>query len=505
MSQIEKDSLINEIQKLKLICNQYDEGDGSISYNDNYSEIIENVYNANLDRDDEFIDILAYINLTLGNMAYGDGNYEMSLEHYNASSNFYHKLDDKENLANAVQGITDSYYMLEKYSKVMEYNPIVMNYYKQKGEKSNEANAAYYSADSKFRLKDYDEALVYAHQALVLYKQINDEENQAYTTNLIGRINFYIDNNEETINYYLKTIELRKNAGIVDFLADDYINLGDAYYYADKNKKAKKAYLKAHEYNDRNYDAEQQKSIYKNLTNVCYYLDEEEETIEYGKKTVELYDSEENQHDLIEIYSLIGDSYYNQEKYSKAITSYSEAEWRCSMYFEDTDDLVKKAKLNVSMYDCCYQMGQYENGILFLEKAIEINEENKNIIALAENYYELALVFHRGLKDQEKSFSFCIKALDELYENRKDPHLLKGKIWELLGDITPKFLLHRNMDFLIKYKIIENIAEKALKIKIREQTLKFYLEAISCYSLADEPDKKEIVKKKISIVEEDLR
>lgn len=218
MNDKEMDILKNEIQKLKQVCEQYNMGNDPISYDDSYSEIIENIYKANLDKDKSTNEDLAFITLTLGNMAYGDGNYEMSLEYFNAATNLYHQLDDKANMAMAVQGTTDSYFMLEQYSKVMEYNPIVMNYYKEKGEKSKEADAAYYAAEASLKLDNFNDSATYACKALDLYKSINDDANVAYCYNQLGRIYFCDENFKSAAENYKKSIVIRESLGLLSSL-----------------------------------------------------------------------------------------------------------------------------------------------------------------------------------------------------------------------------------------------------------------------------------------------
>ncbi|PLX08668.1 MAG: hypothetical protein C0598_12180 [Marinilabiliales bacterium] len=505
MSQVDKDFLKNEIQKLKHICNQYDEGNESIDYDKKYSEIIENVYNANLDRDEDLTEDLAYINFTLGNMAYSDGNYEMSLEHYNASSNFYYKLDDKENLVISAQGIVDSYYMLKQYSKVMEYNPIVMNYYKEKGEKSNEASAAYYSAESCLRLDKFKESASYANKALELYKSLNEEDNQAYSYHQLGRINFCTNNLDEAIDNYKKAIELRKNLGLIEFLPVDYNDLGDAYYYKDENKKAKKAYLKALDFNSRNYDNEKQKTIYKNLAKVCYYLDEEEEGIEYAYNAIELYNSENDKYELIDIYTTIGKNYFSLENYSAALKAYSEAENLCAKYDETQDVFINRANLNVDIYKCCYNMQEYKTGIQFLKTAIDLNRVSLRLVEMAENYYEIAFTYFRGLNDIERARINCDSALDLLNEFPDEAFTLKAKIYELYGDIAPKYLMHINKKFIDENKRYHATeTTEALKTEILKETMLFYKNAIANYLKAEEYDKEEIVNKKIDLLIETM-
>ena len=497
--------LRQDLNQLKQICQKHDDGDESISYQEEYSNILQKAYAQGLDQEDELIEDFGYIHTSLGSMCYKDNNYDQALTHYNAACNYYYKINNKPALALAIQGLADSHYMLDQHVKVLEYYPIVLKYYKEVGEISKAADSAYYSAESCLQLDKYEEASDYANEAQQLYESINDDANQAYSYKQLGRIRFCEDKFSKAAEYYNKAVNIRERLGLTEFLAMDYVSLGDSYYWMDKNKKAKDAYVKAKDYNNQSYNNDTQKTILLNLAKVCYYLDLEEDAIVYGKKAVELYNSEENQHDLIEVYTIVGNSYYSLEKYSKAITCYLEAELRCGIYYEDQDNIDKKAELNVYMYNCCYQMGQNERGMNFLKEAIEINEKNKNIVELAENFYKMALTLNGGLNDQESAYLYCQKALNVLHESDKDEPALKGEICELLGDIAPQLLLQTNKEYLRKTKGYGEQYTEAIKTKMKEQTLEYYNSAISCFARSGDPDSEEIVLKKIKLVKKELQ
>ncbi len=477
----------------------------SIVYNKDFNEILEKVYSLDNEQSMGLIMDLGFINISLGNMCYDIENYDQALVHYNSAAYYYSELDNKADIAVAIQGISNSHYALEQYSKVLEYNPIILKYYKENDEKSKAADTAYYSAEACLQLDKYDKASDYAIEAHQLYSRVVDDANQAYAYHLLGRIKFCEDKFVEATEYYSKTINIRERLGLADFLAQDYENLGNSFYWIDKNKKAKGAYLKAEYYNKQAYNNDTQKSILLNLAKVCYYLDQEKEAIAYGENAVELYNSEENLHDLIEVYSIIGDSYYNLEKYNRAVEAYTEAEWRCAIYFEDTSDTYKEAQLNVNIHNCWHQLEQYALAIQFLNRAIKTNEENKNIIELAENYYTMAQTQNEGLNDQNSALTYCKKAHKALSDSDQDDPALEGKVWELLGDITPKLLLQSNKEYLRKTKGHGEQYTEALKMKIKEQTMEYYYAAISSYTRADKPDKEDIVLKKIKLVKEELK
>lgn len=119
----------------------------------------------------------------------------------------------------------------------------------------------------------------------------------------------------------------------------------------------------------------------------------------------------------------------------------------------------------------------------------------------AENYYDIAYTYFRGLKDLDRAKTNCDNALNILTEYPDEAFNLKGKIYELYGDIAPKYLMHINKKFIDKNKRY-NATETAetLKTEILKETMAFYKNAIANYLKAEEFDKEEIVNKKIDLL-----
>ncbi len=506
-----------EISTLKQICEKYNNDDDTVSYSIEFNSTLEKANGLNIADQPGLAEDLAYINKTLGNMCYDEKDFEQALIHYSDAANYYAKLDLKSDLAETIQGVSDAHFMLDQYAKVLEYNPIVLKYYKENDEESKAADSNYYIAESHYQLDDYERAAEYALQALSYYEKVKDTSSMADTYRQLARIYFYDDNYTDAIIFFKKSASMHQALDQMKDLTSDYLELGDAFYFDDQDENAKSAYLVALTILEENYDLDHLRTAYNNLLKTCFQLDEYEDAIEFGSKALNLYGEEEAQHDLINIYAKLGDSYYYQEDYSKAISSYSEAEWRCSIYFEDVEDIRKKGELNENMFWCCYKMGEFDEAIKFLNEAIEINKENKFLIELAVNFRDLALCIFRGKNDPKAAYEKCNRALEIL--NREDDLETRGKVYELMGDIQFDFKFHHGTDYypepgkfdevLRKLKTLqggENVDMKviALKSRIRSQSISAYSKALQCYQEAGEEEKEEIVMQKINLVKEKL-
>lgn len=479
---------LQELERLKQICEKYDADDDSIIYSTEFNAILEKTGSTGLAQNPGLTEDLAYINKILGDMCYYEKNYEQALAHYDAAVYYYSKLNQKADLAAAIQGVSDASFMLDQFAKVLEYNPIVLEYYKEIKEEAKVADSNYYLAESYFRLDDYENAAQYSHQALAYYEKVSDISGMAYCFVQLAKIHFYNDNYSEAIRFYKKAANMHQQLGQMEELTSDYLELGQAYYFDDQNENAKSAYLEALATLRKNYNLYNLRIAYIRLIKTCYHLDEYQEAIEFGTKALKLYGEDEAQHDLIEIYSVLGDTYYLQEKYSQAITAYSEAEWRCSIYFEDEDDLLKKGQLNKDMFQCCYDMNDFDNAIQFLQQAIEINEENDFLTELADNYLDLARTLFRGKKEAKEAYEYCIKALEIL--NEEDEPVLKGKTHELIGDI------HLDIKF--------HSGKGPLSPEILRDAISNYSKAFTCFQEAGETDMQDLALKKINIVKAEM-
>ncbi len=479
---------LQELNRLKQICEKYDSDDDSIIYSTEFNTILEKAATTDLAQTPGLTEDLAYINKILGDMCYYEKNYEQSLAHYDAAVYYYSKLNQKADLAAAIQGVSDASFMLDQFAKVLEYNPIVLEYYKEVKEEAKAADSNYYMAESYYQLNDYENAAQYSHQALAYYEKVRDISNMAYCFVQLAKIHFYNDNYTEAIRFYKKAANAHQQLGQLEELVTDYLDLGHSYYFDDQNENAKSTYLEALAVLRKNYDLDNLRIAYIRLIRTCYQMDEYQEVIEFGTKALKLYGEAEPQHDLIEIYSVLGDIYYFQENYSKAITAYSEAEWRCSIYFEDDDDLRKKGQLNKDMFQCCYDMNDFDNAIQFLQQAIEINEENDFQTELADNFLDLARTLFRGKKEAKEAYEYCLKALEILDE--EDEPVLKGKIHELTGDI------HLDIKF--------HSGKGHLSPDIFRDAISSYSKAFTCFQEAGETDMQDMALKKINIVKAEM-
>ncbi len=506
-----------EVINLKQICKRYNTEDDSVSYSIEFNTTLESIASNSLDQNPGLTEDLAYINQTLGDMCYNEKDYEQALTHYNSAAYYYSKLDKKSDLAATIQAISDAHFMLDQYAKVLEYNPIVLKYYQEVEEESKAADSNYYTAESHYQLGDYENAVKYSLQALSYYEKARDATSIADTYQQIARIYFYDNNYTDAIIFFKKSANMHQELDQMEDLTSDYLELGDTYYFDDQEENAKSTYLEALAILEKKYDLDNLRTAYTNLLRTCYQLDEYQEAIEYGTKALKLYGKDEHQHDLINIYSKLGDTYYYQENYSQAISSYSEAEWRCAIYFEDMDDLRKKGQLNKDIFKCCYKMGDFDNGIQFLYQAVEINQENKFLIDLAENFLDLALTTFRGKKNPKTAYEECKMALDVL--NTEDDLNLRGKVYELIGDIQLDVKFHYGTDYYPEPGIFDGALRKlknlqrgekvdmkviALKSRIQSQSISAYSKALKYYQEAGEEESENIVLQKIKLVKEEL-
>jgi len=509
---------IKEVNALKQICDKYNNADESVTYSIEFNTMLEDATKLDLAQHSGLTEDLGYINLTLGNMCYNDKDYEQALIHYNSAAFYFSKLDTRSELVSAIQCISDTHYMLDQYAKVLEYNPIVLKYYQEINEQSKAADSNYYMAESYYQLNDYKNAAAYSLQALSYYEKVNDTTSMADTYQQIARIYFFDSNYTDSISFFKKSARMHQALKQIEDLTSDYLELGDAYYFDDQNKNAKSAYLEALNILKENGDLDKLKKVYNCLLTSCSILDEYAEAIDFGNKAIKLYNEDQSQHDLIDIYSRLGDTYYYQEDYSYALASYSEAEWRCSIYFEDVDDIQHKGQLNKDMSKCSYEMGDFDKAIKYLHEAIEINMENKFIIAMAENFRDLALTTFRGKKDPKSAYEYCDVALQML--NREDDLELRGEVYELIGDIQFDIKFHYGTDYypisggldesLRKLKILQgdekpDMMAIVLKSRIRSASITAYSKALKFYQKAGEEEMGNIVKQKINLVKEELK
>lgn len=509
-----KSSLTNmqELNQLKQLCEKYDNENDSFNYSQEFNTILEKAETLDLAHNPALTEDLAYINLVLGILCYSEKDYEQALSHYNAAAYYYSKVNNRSELARAIQGLSDTNFMMDQYSKVLEYNPIVLKYYEEMKEEAKAADSNYYSAECCYQLDDYANAAEYSLRALAYYEKTGDFSNRAYGYLQLARIHYYSENYDDAAHYYKKSAKMHQQLGQLEELTTDYIELGDTYFVEEQNENAKLAYLDALAVLKEKFDLDKLRLVYKNLLVTCYYLDEYNEAITFGKKAIDLYRDNENQHDLIEVYSKLGDTYYYQNDYRHAILNYSQAEGCCSKYFEDDEDMRKKGQLNKDIYNCYYEMNDFDKAVQILSNAIEINKEYQFREELADNYFELGVTFFRGKKEPKVAYEYCLIALEIL--KTEDAHAAKGEVYELMGEIQLDINFHRGesyyrhmiMDDIINrlndYKDSSEVDKEYILVKNRicDQAINELSNALYHYREAGEAEKADLMIKKINVI-----
>ncbi len=508
-------TIFQELNQLKQLCDKYDAGE-DISYSAEFNSILDRADKANVTQYAGQNELLGYINLTLGNMCFNEQNYEQALTHYNVAAYYISKIDNRPVLAIAIQGISDSHLMLDQYAKVLEYNPIVLNYYKEVKEEAKAADSAYNMAESYLHLNDYPKAVEFAFQALNYYEKVSNTKSKAFSYFQIGQIYSFSENYTEAARFYAKAIEIHQQLNWWDSLITDYIELGDTYFLLAQNKNARAAYLDALKLLQKNDNPKKLKRVYSRLIKVCFQLTDYKNGIYFGQKATELYDKEDSSYDLVDIYYYMGIIYYVQRDYSNAFRNFTEADSRCGLHFDEEKYTRIRGEINNHLFNCCYAMNQVEFGLRYLNEAVKINTENGYLENLADNYRQLAKTYLWEKEDPKKAYDYCINALDIL--KQVDVPLVKGKVYELMGDIQLDMKYHIGKIYFARpvlYEIIDKLNNyrssrrvdpevEQLRNKIKKDVIDAYTTSLVFYRLEGKDDKVKSVTEKISRVRSEL-
>ena len=277
---------------------------------------------------------------------------------------------------------------------------------------------------------DFQLGINYAFKAVEVAKKINHPQGLSKAYNTLGTIYSDLGMYDEAIKYYKLTLEINNKNNFKDGNASTYANIGNIYGYQNNNILAKQYFLLSNkQFKERNKLDSKIKTdlslstVFKELNmqdSAEYYLTEafktakktendayliaclhifksrhELEKNNYAEALLYLQSAEEkfvklnSTYDLFQIYSVYGELYYQQKKYSLAIKYYNKA---LNEYAENTSLALKSdvyKKLSDSYAAIQNYADAYKSQTAYIVISDSINKEtSKNQLLAIENAYK---------------------------------------------------------------------------------------------------------------------
>ena len=211
----------------------------SLKLSDPQQALIVNREALSYAHDVDSVEILAKINLLMGELYVSENNLQPAINYFLISEKLFKEFGDKKELATIYGKLGRMYY-----SNNFELDK-ALSYYNKMMDIANELNdkqlmaASYDNLGSLFlSLRDNNKAYNYYGQLLSISEEINDKVGIGKALNNIGEIERYRGNYSKAFNYYKQSLAIHKELKDLRKIAINMENIGATYSAMGKPQEA---------------------------------------------------------------------------------------------------------------------------------------------------------------------------------------------------------------------------------------------------------------------------
>lgn len=381
----------------------------------------------------EFFIFKAHANNSIGISRYMKAQYAEAIDAFHNYYQYSEKVNDKKNMAFAVNNEGNVYIELGNYGKALEN-------YKKALQLRQEINDAYGIAASYNNigyiykdLGDYEKATSNFLFALQQFEKLKDREAIAITYNYLGAISLRQKNYEEAITYQSKALDIQQQLNDRNAMGISLQSLANIYGEQKQYSKSLENYFKAQNLYAEVNDLRQLGLVKSNIAELYSRQQLHEKALPYYLEAIGIYQKISNTRSLASFYlsaasSLIEtkqlttakkmidsaailtaktgnkehlkDLYFVESKYHAALGDYKQALQFAKQYTDEKDSLLNDANVKaLTDMKIKYETEKKEQQIVLLNKdnsikALEIKNQQlqieKNLFDLSQNRLALS-------------------------------------------------------------------------------------------------------------------
>ncbi len=382
------------------------------------------------------------IDIWLGASYYKLNDMDKSIKCYEEAIVILRKNNEKENLVNAINGISYTYLAQKNYEKIIEYYKLAASIFDELKEPDKKAVYLSYIGGYYYYLKNYGQSVEYYSQAVDLYKELKNDREVFNNLNNIGGVFFYsgdkaraleyykkayqsgktfleeneaipflnnmasiaqeVKNYDDAVKYFLLIADYKKKDGNKNDLFTLYSSIAANYSLADKKARALEYYTLAYETGKGVVDEKSLASTLDSMASLQCDLDDYKSSIDNYLVLAKIHEKNKSLKDLAGTYNNIGFCYGKSGDFKDAGDYYKKA-LDIAGNLKD-EELLASINLNYGLMD--YNMADYRDSIACLEKFLGSGKkpEGKNYIINAYITIGSAYYYLNAYNDFKKNF-----------------------------------------------------------------------------------------------------
>jgi predicted ATPase len=238
-------------------------------------------------QDEEIHHRLTLLSL-LGALYWRTGDYDQGALYYAESLALAHEIDDKANIARALNGLSFIDTLREDYELAHERSELALEYANAAGALVDSARALSNLGVVAENAGDLATAYDYYTQSLTIFRQLDDKRGIASVLNNLGSVADSLGNLEEATSYYYESLDMCRSIGYRQGIATLLNNIGILNERLGDLSAAHETYRKSLSISEDIGDRRGCAHSYANLTFVAIGLDDCEQARNYVQRALEI-------------------------------------------------------------------------------------------------------------------------------------------------------------------------------------------------------------------------
>jgi len=293
------------------------------------------------------------------------GKYDQAFAVFDIAVRIAEKINDRQGMASAFNGIAIAYFLQNDYKKATEFNEKSLAISEDLQDKPGIANALHNFGMIFNDQGNYDQALEYNRKSLALRREVGDKRKIAFSLNNIGKINYSQGNFKQALDnfnqalqlveelqdsassaiahnnlgtvyerlgnfnlalaYYSKSLKLREALGLKPGIATALANIGVLSFHEGNYDAALDSLKNALRMQEEIKDKRGAASVLTNIGDVYQAMKDHVQAMEYYEQSLNLREELSDKEGIGETLNEIGKVYYSENKIDRAREYYEKS------------------------------------------------------------------------------------------------------------------------------------------------------------------------------------
>lgn len=353
------------------------------------------------------------------------GDYNEAVKYLEESRRYFHKVEDRHNLAIILNSLGGVYKRQDKLEKAVNAFEESKNISQEIGDRRSLIKALNSLSSVLKTPKQIEQAIEYLQEAYKISKELGDRHSEAVIQNTLGGVlkfkgkNYYEEALEHLQQSYQISEQLGDRRSLMMVLANqgsiflrqarlEQVDEGSVAAHQEKLDQAHDCFQRSLEWAQALHDLQSQAIALEGLGDVSQLQDRWADASGYFEKCLQCLTKLQSKRRLAEVHNKLGILYSNQESYDKALKAFNDSYRNYIECYSESGRSIYKQKLSDILNNIgeCYRRKQdYGTAAKALNRSCNFLQELGNWPGLMITLYNLGDVYLQNNERREKTLA----------------------------------------------------------------------------------------------------